>query len=145
MTMRKGKGWNQLVVFALLGCLAVVVGGCAGLMAKGPSPEVVQCPAKISWDLADSVALTQFVCSVEEIKGKPTLQYTVELQNVSDRPLRYRVMVLNPEGKSVGGLLPVKGKPPVVQPGAKEKFSYPVSGYTEIPAELEVIVRALED
>ncbi|SMC19670.1 hypothetical protein SAMN02746041_00746 [Desulfacinum hydrothermale DSM 13146] len=144
MRMRKEQRGTPSVFWALLGCLALALGGCAGWMTKGPSAEVVQCPAGITWDVAESAAVTQFQCAVKPFKGKEMLQYLVELQNVSDQPLRYRVQIINPEGKSVGGLIPRKGKPPVVKPGEKAQFTYPVPGYTQIPDKLEVVVLALD-
>ncbi len=134
-------GWR--IPLVVLGCL-VLMAGCAELAGKSPAPESVYCPAQISWDLADSVLVTQFACAVKPFKGKEMLQYTIEIQNTGDQPARYRVQIINPEGKSVGGLLPRKGKPPVVKPGDKAKFTYPVAGYKEIPKKLHVYVMPLE-
>lgn len=129
--------------------LALVAVGCSSKMeakkkAATNAPVTVNCPSDITWDITDSAKVCRFACYVGDFKGKKMLIYEIEVRNVSNQPKRFRVQIVNPEGKSVGGLIPRKGKPPVLKPGEAKSFKYPVKGYLEIPKKLEVYVMELK-
>ena len=46
-------------------------------------------------------------------------------------------------GKAVGGLLPRKGKPPVVKPGEEVSFSYPLKGMAEKAGNVTLLVKTV--
>ncbi len=121
---------------------AFVIGGCATTSTKhvNVSSDAVKCPSEISWDVAKSAYVTGFSCFVKPYKGKEMLQYKISFKNVSSKPLRFRVHIIDPVGKSVGGLVPRKGKPPAVKPGAEVSFVYPVPAYTSIPKKLSISI-----
>ena len=111
---------------------------------KAVDSKVVKCPAQITWDVTPSAKVCKFLCYVGNFKGKRMLIYEIEVRNVSDTPKRFRVNIINPQGKSVGGLIPRKGKPPVLKPGESKSFKYPVAAYSEIPKKLEVYIMELK-
>ncbi|MBW1974393.1 MAG: hypothetical protein JRI45_02330 [Deltaproteobacteria bacterium] len=142
----RAERWKRLS--GILVCLMITtfVWGCATTQrAKSVSENAVQCPAKIVWDVTDAVTVTGFQCFVKPYKGKEMLQYKISFKNVAGKPYRFRVHIIDPEGKSVGGLVPRKGKPPVVQPGKEVSFVYPVPAYTNVPKRLEVSIYELSN
>ncbi len=104
----------------------------------------VNCPTKIFWDITKAAYVTGFSCNVKPYKGKEMLQYTISFKNVASEPYRFRVLIIDPAGKSVGGLIPRKGKPPVLKPGKEAKFTYPVPAHTTVPEQIEVIVKEIK-
>ncbi len=119
----------------------LVMGGCATTQkVQNISSDAVNCPAEISWDITKAAYVTGFSCFVKPYKGKEMLQYKISFKNVASEPLRFRVHIIDPDGKSVGGLVPRKGKPPAVKPDAEVSFVYPVPAYTSIPKKLNVSI-----
>ena len=119
-------------------------------MAKDVDPNVVKCPAKITWSVVSEAEVTSFACMKTTYKKKPAIAFEIGLKNVSDKPLRFKVHIfLVEENKAVGGKVPRKGEKdkktgkkgkPVLQPGQTIKVKYPVAKTTTLPAKLEVIV-----
>ena len=95
---------------ALAICLVLTFGfwGCA---SKAGAPEVVNCPASISWEVAPEAQLTQFDCAMGTHGGQASLIFTVAVMNTTDKPLRYRVNIfLEDMDKAQGSLMPRQGQ-----------------------------------
>jgi len=131
------------VVILLFGALALLmVTGCAETkyIPKGK----VACPVNITWNVVPQADITSFSCTVKEFKKKPAVVFKVGIKNISDKAQRFRVQIfLLKEGKAVGGLVPRKGKPPVLKPGQEKVVTYPVIKATQLPKKLEVIVKTI--
>ncbi|TET95459.1 MAG: hypothetical protein E3J28_00565 [Desulfobacteraceae bacterium] len=131
------------VVILLFGALALLmVTGCAETkyIPKGK----VACPVDITWNVVPQADITSFSCTVTEFKKKPAVVFKVGIKNISDKAQRFRVQIfLLKEGKAVGGLVPRKGKPPVLKPGQEKVVTYPVIKATQLPEKLEVVVKTI--
>ncbi len=125
---------------------ALVLFGCApGKKAYAPSGQV-ECGSAVSWEVTKDAEITEFKCFVDEYRNKfESVQYTIGIRNVSDRPRRYRVNIFISEGRAVGGLLPETGKSPVVEPGETVRATYPMKDFKTIPEKIEVVVRTISE
>ena len=132
--------------FARMGVVLVipvwVLGATAVLAKPDVPPGAVNCESKISWNVIEEAAVTKFKCSIDFYKKKHmSVHFTIGLKNISDTPRRFRVNIFLPDGKAVGGLIPRKGKPPVIEPGKEAEFTYPIKNCDKIPSALEVFVK----
>jgi hypothetical protein len=98
-------------------------------------------PGKVEMQIIPEAKLLEFNCHFGEFQKHDSLFFNVALQNVSDKPLRFRVNIFLDDGKAVGGLIPRTGKPPVLKPGEKATFEYPVQGMTEKPSGVTLIIK----
>jgi hypothetical protein len=117
--------------------------GCAGMMYKPTGP--VECDSKIKWDVAKEADITLLKCAIKNYTGwkKSVLHFEVGVKNKSDQPQRFRVQIILPEESVAGGgLLPPKGKPPVLEPGKEAKGTYPVN-LEKIPKKVTVVVKTI--
>ncbi len=138
MRFQKKASMTTVLVLCLVGVFWLV--GCAGRGA----PEKTNCDAKITWQVAKEVKLTQFDCAVGIHGGQPSLIFTVGLENPTDKPLRYRINIfLEDMDKAAGYLVPRKGKPPVVQPGKGATVKIPFIGTDKESKEILVIVKTV--
>ena len=129
---------------AALGICLVLTFGFYGCASKAGAPEVVNCPASISWEVVPEAKLTQFDCAMGTHGGQTSLIFNVGLMNVTDKPLRYRVNVfLEDMDKAVGALVPRKGKPPVVAPGKEAKIKMPFIGTEAQSKKVMVLVKTI--
>jgi hypothetical protein len=123
------------------GILLVVA---AALMVLAPAlavaePEVVK---KVS----PEAELVDFTMELADCKmtEKPCLTLTLKVKNITDSPQRFVTrVVLSESGKGVGGLIPRKGKPPVVAPGETAEAVYPMFHY-EIPEKVDLEIGVME-
>jgi hypothetical protein len=129
---------------AALGICLVLTFGFYGCASKAGAPEVVNCPASISWEVAPEAQLTQFDCTMGIHGGQTSLIFDVGLMNVTDQPHRYRVNVfLEDMDKAVGALIPRKGKPPVVEPGKTATAKMPFIGTEGQSKKISVLVKTI--
>jgi hypothetical protein len=137
--MRKKN--NALIL--LCGTLALMIAaGCAG--AKYIPKGEIACAADITWSVVPQADITSFSCTMAEFMKKPAVIFKVGVKNVSDKAQRFRVQIfLLNEGKAVGGLVPAKGKPPVVKAGEENVNTYPVMKTSQLPTKLEVVVKTI--
>ena len=131
------------IVILLFGVLALLMAtGCAE--TKYVPKGKVACPVNITWNVVPQADITSFSCTVAEFKKKPAVIFKVGVKNISDKAQRFRVQIyLLEEGKAVGGLVPAKGKPPVLKAGEEKVVTYPVIKATQLPKKLEVIVKTI--
>lgn len=107
-------------------CAMLIWSGCA--TAQPPANvKMVECTgAKIQWDVAPEAEIVNFACALGTHEGDPSLIYTVKLKNVADKALRFRLGVyLLDMDKAVAYLVPTKGKPPQLAPGAEATVKIP--------------------
>lgn len=129
------------VVLAVMILAAALLGLAGTALAGGPAAP--SCAADIDYRIAPGAELTAVSCEIKDYKGEPSLWFHFTLKNTCTEPTRYRINVFLPNGKAVGGLVPRKGKPPVVAPGAEVKVKYPFKGVTAKPESLEIMVKAM--
>ena len=132
---------RRIRIALLLAALITVTWGCATKEKVDKPSGVVECKSEITWDIAKEAEVTMFKCYLEKYKKKfDSIHYTIGIKNVTSKPQRYRVNIFIPEGRAVGGLVPQKGKPPVLEPGQEAQFTYPMKNYDKVPAKIDVIV-----
>ncbi len=137
--MKKLKKTIPILVLCL--ALGLWLAGCAG---KG-APEKTDCDASIKWEVVDEAKLTQFDCTLGTHEGSPSLIFTVGLENPTDKPLRYRLIIfLDDMDKANGHLVPRTGKPPVVEPGKGQTVKIPFMGTDKFSKKILVVVRTIE-
>jgi len=136
----RGKSRNVILLFGVVALLIAL--GCAGTHYV-PKGEIA-CPAEITWNVISQADVTSFSCSMGEFGKEPAVVFKVGVKNSSDKAQRFRVQIfLLDEGKAVGGLVPVKGKPPVLKPGQEEVLTYPVPKASQLPKRLEVVISTI--
>ena len=134
----KSKG--VILLFGVL--FLLILAGCAE--TKYVPKGNVACPVDITWNVVPQADVISFSCSVAEFKKKPAVVFKVGIKNISNKAQRFRVQIfLLEEGKAVGGLVPRKGKPPVLNPGQEKVVTYPVIKATQLPKKLEVVVKTM--
>ena len=131
------------MVIILVGALTLIIMAGYAEAKYIPKGKVV-CPADIAWSVVPQADVTSFSCTVTEFKKKEAVVFKVGIKNISGKAQRFRVQIfLLKEGKAVGGLVPRKGKPPVLKPGEEKVVTYPVIKATQLPKKLEVIVKTI--
>ena len=139
----KRRGFRRIHYAFMFVVLALIAGGCAHFEKAYKPAGPVECDSEIAWEVAPEAAVTAFKCYVDMYAKVESVHYAITLKNISDKPQRYRVNIFMPEGRAVGGLLPQKGKPPVVKPGEETSFTYPVKNYNKVPKKIDVIIRTI--
>jgi hypothetical protein len=87
-----------------------------------------------------SAKVTKVSYEMKSYKGKDRFHVTVELQNVTKEPKRYRVNIWLPDGVSGGGFYPRKKK--AIEPGKTLSRTFPMY-YDKIPSTMEIMVKEL--
>ncbi|HSH69332.1 MAG TPA: hypothetical protein VK997_05400 [Deferrisomatales bacterium] len=98
---------------------------------------------KIEAEVSPDAELVSVGCSYKDYKKHNSLHFDVKIKNISAQPQRYRVNIFLDNGKAVGGLIPDKGKPPVLQPGEEAAFTYPVQGMADVADAVTILVKTL--
>jgi hypothetical protein len=124
----------------LVGATLVLAGGVSPALSAPYSCEGAK---KIEAEVSPDAELLAVGCSYKEYKNKNSLHFDVKIRNTSAQAQRYRVNIFLDNGKAVGGLIPRKGKPPVLQPGEEASFTYPVQGMEDVADEVTVLVKTL--
>ncbi len=133
---------RRLAVVMILLFAAAAMAGCAEL-PKMTGPAAPSCSAKAKYEIAYQAEVVKVDCLIKKYKGVPSLYFEVTLKNTGAQAYRYRVNIFLPNGKAVGGLVPRKGKPPVVKPGQVVTVKYPFKGLATKPKSFELIVKTL--
>lgn len=126
--------------------IIITLAAAAGIMftlspaMAGQTPEVV-------YDVCPEAQVVQFEYPMAEkckIADQPCVTFKMTVKNVSEKPYRFMASIVTPEeGNGVGGLIPRKGKPPVVKPGDSDTVEYP-SRLFEMPKRIEVSIKVVE-
>ena len=140
--MRGRKRTGLLTMGFALVLLAAFLTGCA--TTGGGKPENLACGGKIQWDVAPEGQITNFECALGTHGGEPALIFNAAVKNVTDQARRYRINVfLLDMDKAAGHLVPRKGKPPVVEPGAEEKVKIPFIKTDKLSNDMLVVVKTI--
>lgn len=125
-----------------LASLWVLLSGASCATAPPPNVQGVACESqKIEWEVADEARIDSFSCAMGKQGMDPALIYTVAIKNVTQTSLRFRIHIfLLDLDKAAGHLVPRKGKPPRVEPGATATVSIPFIKTTEMPGNIHVRV-----
>ncbi|MDJ0784661.1 MAG: hypothetical protein QNJ22_22045 [Desulfosarcinaceae bacterium] len=144
--------WNYVgsrgLCLMIVALVAVMAGGCALFNPKPPQNVMdVMCGAKkIHWEVAQEAQIGDFNCELGQKGMDPALIVAMKLKNVSDQPRRFKVHVfLEDMEKASGHLVPRKGKPPVVAPGAVEKVEIPFIKTAALSNNMMVVVKAMSE
>jgi hypothetical protein len=117
--------------------------GCATM---GKPPVEAKCPADIEWQVAPEAQITQFECAMGTHGQDVALIFKVGIKNVTDKPLRYILNIfLEDMYKGAGSLIPVEGKPPVLEPGKVETVDVPFIKTAEMSKKVMVVVRIIQN
>ena len=134
-------GFRQFVAI-ILGAFAIIPVGCA-VNTKGPI-EAACAITEIEWKLTTKAELTDFRCKRQD--GAAALLFTANVQNVTNKPLRYRLSIVLPDlEKAIGHLIPRKGVPPVVMPDDTEEVILIFEDTAGWPEKAEVILIVLPE
>ena len=132
------RWWVRCVVVPCTLVLALSVG-----VAAAGGPYSCEGAGKIEAEVSPEAELVSVGCAYKDYKKHNSLHFDVKLKNTSSQPQRYRVNIFLDNGKAVGGLIPPKGNPPVVQPGEEASFTYPVQGMADKASEVTILVKTL--
>ena len=138
--MRRMKDLPTAALILLCLAFSLYLTGCA----TPGKPEKVGCGADIEWQVTPEAQITQFDCSLGAYKGDPALLFEVGIQNVADKPLRYRLNIfLMDMDKAAGHLVPRTGKPPVLEPGKTDTVKIPFMKTSDMSKKLLVVVKTV--
>jgi len=138
--MSRVKEVPWIVIF--ISCLAFLV-WFAGCATPGNAEET-GCNPKIEYQVTPEAEVTQLKCGFETYKGEPSVIFTAGVKNISDTPLRYRLNIfLMDMDKAAGHLIPLKGKPPVLEPGKEETVKIPFIKTTDAPERVLIVVKTV--
>jgi hypothetical protein len=136
--MKQLKGILPLWVFVLVITIVFMMGG-TGFSAESPCIA----DAKIDQSISSEAKLEEFSCSFKKFEGTEVVHFKVAIQNVSDKPQRFKVHIFLENSKAVGGLIPRKTKKGLVKPGETASFVYPVNGMTDKPKEVMLNIKTV--
>jgi len=140
MNQRKINYSWILLIFAA-GLLALT-----GCMTAKPKPgEVFSCVnnSDLNKVIAPEASLENFSCVFKKYEGADTLHFNVAVKNISMEDQRFKVNIFLGNGKAVGGLLPRKIKKGLMKPGQTLEFTYPVTGMTDEPGKIDLIIKTM--
>lgn len=129
----------------IVGVIALWIGGCASTPPANVKSPLCAAP-KIAWDVAPEAQIADFDCQVGRHGSDPALIFTMELKNTGMVPKRFRVNIfLNDMHKAAGHLVPRKGKPPVLAPGAAKTVKIPFIKTSTQSTDILVLVKTMSD
>lgn len=135
-------GW--VAVGMLLG-LSEVTGVFGGAPAMGQPPE--NWDAGIAYDVASAAKITKVSFYMEKTEAGPMLVYEVGVQNVAEKPTRFKLTIYPLEGDPVAGFYPLmerKGKPLALEPKEVMVLKWPVFA-KEMPKGFALVVKEEEE
>ena len=128
-------------ILSLLLTLSVLLFACAG---GNQRVKQAACAGAIEWQVCKVAEVENFACELGTFKKKPALIYTVAIKNTDNKPHRYRLNIfLLDQDKAAGHLVPRKGKPPVVKPGAVATVKVPFIKTTSLSKKMLVVVKTI--
>jgi hypothetical protein len=134
---------RSLSMLILLGCTLALTGFTASNSMAAPSTLSCAEAGSIDAQVATEAEVVGFNCFFKDYKGVKSLHFEVKIKNVSSTDQRYRVNLFLDNGKAVGGLLPRKGKPPVVKPGEEASFTYPLKAMADKAGDVTLLVKTV--
>ncbi len=125
--------------------LIVGAGIFLGMPAMGQPPE--NWNDGIAYDVAPSAKITKVSFYMGKTEAGPMLFYEVAIQNLSDKPTRYKSTIYPLEGDPVAGFYPLvarKGKPLALEPKEEMALKWPVFA-REMPKGFALVVKEAEE
>ncbi len=110
------------------------------MMGLWSDPALVVAQPKTNYQVVDTAKVTKVDYQIKSYEGKDRLHVTVELQNVSSQPKRFRVNIWLPDGVSGGGFYPRKTG--VIEPSKSLGQTWPMY-YNKMPPEATIVVKEL--
>ena len=120
----------------------------AGLLSCAGSnkPDTMKCKGTVEWQICKEAKITSFACELGSFKKKPALVYTVAVKNITEKDHRYRLNIfLLDQDKAAGYLVPRKGKPPVVKPGATVTVKVPFFKTATTSKNMLVVLKTINE
>lgn len=134
---------RSLSMLILLGCTLALTGFTASNSMAAPSGLSCAEAGSIDAQVATEAEVAGFNCFFKDYKNVKSLHFEVKIKNVSGTDQRYRINLFLDNDKAVGGLLPRKGKPPVVKAGEEASFTYPIQGMAEKAGNVTLLVKTV--
>jgi hypothetical protein len=143
--MERGKDRKmRWVAVGMLFGLFGVPGIFGGVPAMGQPPE--SWTAGIAYDVVPAARITKISFYMEKTEAGPMLIYEVGVQNVSEKPTRFKLTIYPLEGDPVAGFYPLterKGKPLALEPKEAMVLKWPVFSQ-EMPKGFALVVKEEE-
>ena len=134
---------RSLSMLILLGCTLALTGFTASNSMAASSGLSCAEAGSIDAQVVTEAEVVGLNCFFKDYKDVKSLHFEVKIKNVSSTDQRYRINLFLDNGKAVGGLLPRKGKPPVVKPGEEASFTYPFKAMADKAGEVTLLVKTV--
>ena len=138
--VQRVAGWCVMLL-ALMGLAMTGAVTVQAKEAKAPDYFAAAPKDKLFYSVTPEAELVDFACYFAKYKKQDSLFFYVTVKNISKEPQRFRVNIFLDNGKAVGGLVPRKGKPPVLKPGAQATVKYPVQGMNAKASSVTIYVK----
>jgi hypothetical protein len=127
--------------------LALLLG--MGVLTAGPAlgqpPE--NWTAGIAYDVVPTAEITRVSFYLGKTESGTMLFYEVGVQNVADKPIRFKLTIYPIDGDPVAGLYPLgkrKGKPLALEPKETMVLKWPVFS-KELPKGFALVVKDMQE
>ncbi len=134
---------SMVKVVMFLG-LILGMGIFLGLPAMAQPPE--NWTAGIAYDVVPAAKITKVSFYMEKTESGPMLIYEVGVQNVAEKPARFKLTIYPLDGDPVAGFYPLlerKGKPLALEPKEVMVLKWPVFA-KEMPKGFALVVKEEE-
>ena len=131
----------RMVKVAMFVGLIVGTGIFLGISALGQPPE--NWNEGIAYEVAPGAKITKISFYMGKTEAGPMLFYEVGIQNVSDKPTRYKLTIYPLDGDPVAGFYPLvarKGKPLALEPKEEMVLKWPVFA-KEMPKGFALVIK----
>ncbi|MDI6762349.1 MAG: hypothetical protein QME83_04870 [Thermodesulfobacteriota bacterium] len=129
------------MLLGLLGAIGVLM----GMPAMGQPPE--NWTAGIAYEVVPAAKITKISFYMDMTEAGPMLFYDVGIQNVSEKPVRFKLTIYPLEGDPVAGLYPLmprRGKPLALEPKEEMVLKWPIFA-KEMPKGFALVVKDVEE
>ncbi len=121
------------------------IGIFLGMPAMGQPPE--NWNEGIAYEVSPGAKITKVSFYMGKTEAGPMLFYEVAIQNISDRPTRYKLTIYPLDGDPVAGFYPLvarKGKPLALEPKEEMALKWPIFA-KELPKGFTLVVKEAEE
>jgi len=124
---------------------AIMLAACLCIAPQAVAADTFACtaPETLNQQIDPTAQLESLTCFFKNWEGQDVLHFQVSVKNISDQPQRYRVNIFLDNGKAAGGLIPRKTDKGLVEPGQTASFTYPVTGMTEKPQQIDLLIKPI--
>jgi hypothetical protein len=142
---KEGSGKTRMVVVGMFLGLILGTGVFPGMPAIGQPPE--NWTAGIAYEVVPAAKITKVSFYMGKTEAGPMLFYEVGVQNVSEKPTRFKLTIYPLEGDPVAGFYPLmarKGKPLALEPKEEMVLKWPIFA-KEMPKGFALVVKDVEE